>query len=225
MTRSNGDPAAAIRRCDLFIGAPHPVIERLAADVRSVYVRRHEPVFRTGDTASGVYVLEQGLVVIGLELTDSRHAVTALHGPGRAFGWWTLLGGPTRPVSAFALTDCTAWSVPFGVIRDLMDSDTQVALVLYKNMAQRALRTVFTLAGQMKASVGMSERIERCPTAREGSFFEWRISGAMVEVKCSDGPGCADTSTECPIKNDTRGWKPLMLGRFAPISPLPLVSM
>ncbi|MBI4307030.1 MAG: Crp/Fnr family transcriptional regulator, partial [Chloroflexi bacterium] len=182
MTRPDSDSAAAIERCDLFIGVPRPAIERLAANARSMFVRQHEPVFRTGDTASGVYVLEQGLVVIGLELPDARHAVTALHGPGRAFGWWSLLGGPSRSVSAFALTDCTAWSIPVGVIHDLMDTDPQSAIVLYKNMAQRALRTVFTLAGQMRASVGKEERIERCPMMGERSFFEWRISGAMVEV-------------------------------------------
>ncbi|MBI4219032.1 MAG: Crp/Fnr family transcriptional regulator, partial [Chloroflexi bacterium] len=128
-----------------------------------MYVPRFEPVFKSGDTATAVYVVRQGIIVVGIETPDTRHVVTAVHGPGRAFGWSCVLQGLARPVSALALTDCTAWSIPSGLVRGMAESDPGFAGVIYKNMAQRGLRALFTLASQMRSPAGSAEKLERCP--------------------------------------------------------------
>ncbi|MBI4220351.1 MAG: Crp/Fnr family transcriptional regulator [Chloroflexi bacterium] len=221
IVEAQNDPTEAIRRSDLMAGLPARYADRLKSEMSLRYVQKYEWVFKAGDTATDMYLLEQGLIVVGLSLLDARHVVISVHGPGRVFGWSSLQEGLVRSVSAIALTDATIWAIHVAVIREMAESDPQFAAVLYKNMAERALRTISTLASHMKGRAATTERIERCPLQLKDAFFTWRINGNMVEAKCGGGPGCAEQGTACPIKGTLdAGWKSLMLGRFAEIHPL-----
>jgi CRP-like cAMP-binding protein len=117
----------------MFAGLPRPGLERLSMAAVEVMIPRHEYSFRAGDAPGAIYVLRRGLICISVPMGHARNVILALLGPGRAFGWGSLLGDSIRPISAMALADSLAWMIPADAVREVADSDVEAGAALYRN--------------------------------------------------------------------------------------------
>ena len=208
------------RRCDLLAGLSWRCLQKLQAEATEVFIPRYESAFRKDEPPDAFYILRQGLVCISVQMGASRNIVVALHGPGRAFGWSALLGETPRPASAMALADSIAWKIPISALREVADSDPACSAALYKNISSTAFGLLMSTAAHFNGEARPSEHIERCPALIENGFFNWRLSGAVIEARCAGRPGCRVSSSSCPIVNGpTSEWATLMLGKFTSLAP------
>jgi hypothetical protein len=91
-------------------------------------------VFREGDPADSLFIVEEGEV----ELTgDGGQRRIALLGPGDLFGELAVLEGRARECGARAVSDLKLLRVDHGALEPLLRESTEVALLLLRRLARR----------------------------------------------------------------------------------------
>ncbi len=76
----------------LFEGLASPIVDRMLAAARRVRLSRGEILFREGDRAESVYLIESGKVAARISTPDGALVTVAVLGPGSAVGELALLG-------------------------------------------------------------------------------------------------------------------------------------
>lgn len=109
--------------------------ERLLATYGKRF-RNGEAVFRQGDPAEEIYVLQEGRVRLVKQVRRVERNVVVVR-PGDVFGETALLGLGERPCSAVTLTDCTVLSFEVSTFDILVRSQTELALRLMRQLVRR----------------------------------------------------------------------------------------
>jgi len=109
--------------------------ERLLATYGKRF-RNGEAVFRQGDPAEEIYVLQEGRVRLVKQVRRVERNVVVVR-PGDVFGETALLGLGERPCSAVALTDCTVLSFEVSTFDVLVRSQSELALRLMRQLVRR----------------------------------------------------------------------------------------
>lgn len=98
--------------------------------------RRGTYLFHEGDTASEVYLLEEGEIEItSFTMGGHRRLVTTLT-PPRMFGEFAVLGEITRTASALALTDVKVSSLRGDAFLTMIENNPAVARELLRGLAR-----------------------------------------------------------------------------------------
>ncbi|MCL6498814.1 MAG: Crp/Fnr family transcriptional regulator [Firmicutes bacterium] len=92
----------------LFAGCPAEELVALASGAQRRFYRRGEALFREGDPATGVFVMERGWVRVRCTSLDGRERALALLGPGDVLGEVAALDGGVQSEDAVAQEDCVA---------------------------------------------------------------------------------------------------------------------
>jgi len=95
--------------------------------------------FREGDDADGVYVLEQGSVVVSKRLHDQESVIRALS-VGDCFGEMALLDLYPRSASVMAVSPCQAIKLNRTTLLELYSYDLKQFTIIQMNMGREICR-------------------------------------------------------------------------------------
>lgn len=109
-------------------------IARLAGALEQVHLRKGEILFREGDPADGLYLVESGDLILTVRSEDDVEV--GAYGPGAAFGELGLLLA-RRTATARAATAATLWRLPRSSFEALVRDRADVALAVASAVADR----------------------------------------------------------------------------------------
>lgn len=132
---------SALQRVPLFSGLPPDAIEQLAANLRRLSCARGQVVFHQGDPGTSLYIIERGLVKIGLVSPEGREVILALLGPGDFFGELALLDGEPRSADAVAREPTALLVLRRDDVLAFLERHPPAAAQLLKALSQRLRRT------------------------------------------------------------------------------------
>jgi CRP-like cAMP-binding protein len=125
----------------LFQGLPSDAVARVAASSTTRRLRRRDVVFREGDAAEEMFVVQRGRIAIANRSLDGRESVVALMEPGDLFGDMCLFDGLGRSAEARALEDSAVVAVPYRAVQDM-----------FRAQPELLWRVVELLAGRLRAT-------------------------------------------------------------------------
>jgi CRP-like cAMP-binding protein len=135
---SIGDMAAPLLE---LLGPDGAQALRLASRRRQF--RRREILFREGDVATSVHVIERGHVIVRAEGALDESVTLAVLGPGDHFGEIAVLSDdPRRSATVEALDVCVTREVPAEHFRDLRDRQPMIRRAMAESLARTNRRLV-----------------------------------------------------------------------------------
>jgi CRP/FNR family transcriptional regulator, cyclic AMP receptor protein len=122
---------------ELFSALSPEAFERISAQVQQRNLRRGDVIFREGDEAHELFVVERGRIAIASRSVDGRESVFALMEPGDIFGEIALFDPVGRSAEARALETSRVLAVPFGPIREVLDEQPSLLWGIVALLARR----------------------------------------------------------------------------------------
>src|ERR687895_1038779 len=119
------DPAL-LAGVELFRVLPEQVRDRVVADAQVRSLKRGDVLFRTGDEASELFVVERGRLAMTNRSPDGRESVVALMERGDVFGEFPLFDGGGRSTDGRALEPSRVWAVPYASLRAVLQEQPQL---------------------------------------------------------------------------------------------------
>lgn len=126
---------------DLFAALPAEALAELRdrAEVRSY--ARNQVLFRQGDAAEELFIIDEGRIAIAQQAGDGRESVVAVLEDGGLFGELPLFDDAPRSADARALTDSTVVVLGYEPVRDVLRAQPELLWVIVR-----------LLAGQLRAT-------------------------------------------------------------------------
>jgi len=143
------DPTVLLGRAELFRALDPDVVQRVAADARSVQVQRNDLIFSEGDEAAELYVVRSGRVAIAKRSADGRESVVALMEEGDLIGEMSLFDGEGRSADARALEPTELVAVPFASLRAVLEERPHLLWGVVQLLVERLRSTDSALADSM----------------------------------------------------------------------------
>lgn len=112
------------------------VFEQLMSMARRVRYEEGEYIFREGDHALNLCIVESGQVAIELNLPPHGPTTLTTAGPGEWFSWSALLEPRIERASARATGATEVWAIRGGAIMDLSIEDHEFGFQIYRALAE-----------------------------------------------------------------------------------------
>ena len=130
-----------IRESEIADGLDDAVLALLARDSKAVEFRRRRFIYRAGDVADSLYIIERGRVKIcSIEEATGREAVIDIVGLGALFGESSLYSTGTREKCAIAYENVRLLQIPAGVYREGMAASRELYDYTFRMVGQRLSR-------------------------------------------------------------------------------------
>jgi len=107
----------------------------LAQHLEPVALRRGEVLFRAGDPADALYLVESGEMVVLIEVTPGERTEVRRLGPGQLLGEMALYRAEARIATVEALEDSALWRLTAARLRTLEAEHPELALALHRQAA------------------------------------------------------------------------------------------
>ncbi len=113
-------------------------IDALAAVATELPYSAGETIFLEGDPATGLFVLENGVVKISRVSLEGREYIMHLVGPGESFNDVAAMDGGNNPGTAIAQTAVVVWKLSRGDLRRVAQRHPELVWAFVEDMASRA---------------------------------------------------------------------------------------
>jgi CRP/FNR family cyclic AMP-dependent transcriptional regulator len=117
---------ALLAGVELFRVLPSDVRDRAATEARVRSLKRGDVLFREGDEAHELFVVERGRLAMTNRSADGRESVVALMERGDLFGEFPLFDGEGRSADARALEPSRVWALPYASLREVLQERPQL---------------------------------------------------------------------------------------------------
>ena len=94
-------------------------------------------IFREGDPADGIYLIESGTVAISANVSGGEARALSTLGPGSYFGEMAVMDGRPRSASATVATDCTLSFIPSDAMWRVLEQSPKVLISLMREFTGR----------------------------------------------------------------------------------------
>lgn len=174
MTTSDALPY--LEKLPLFAGLPHHVLGALAGKMVGRTLEKDAVLFRRGDPATAVYVVQTGWVKVVAEghHRETEEVVLNKLGPGEIIGEVALLDGDNRTATVVALTPVALYELKRDAFMNVLKMNPQLALDVMRNLA---VRLRFT-------NIYLERAIEIAQQITRGDY-----SVAMTEIRSTQTDG------------------------------------
>jgi CRP/FNR family transcriptional regulator, cyclic AMP receptor protein len=112
------------------------VSEQLMSMARLIRYEEGEYIFREGDHALNLCIVESGEVAIELNLPPHGPTTLISAGPGEWFSWSALLEPRIERASARAVVPTEVWAIRGGAVMDRAIEDHEFGFQIYRALAE-----------------------------------------------------------------------------------------
>jgi len=133
-------------RSELFSAFDDTTLTRLSRHVDVVNCKRNAVLFKEGDDASDLYVVDSGRIGLGRRSLDGRESLIALTERGDVFGEMPLFDDGPRSTSARALERSKVLRIPYEPVRSALDESPVLLWNVVRLLVQRLRATDSDLA-------------------------------------------------------------------------------
>ena len=127
-----------LREIRCFAKLSPAVIDALAAVATELSYTAGETIFLEGDPATGLFVLENGVVKISRVSLEGREYIMHLVGPGESFNDVAAMDGGNNPGTAIAQTAVVVWKLSRSDLRRVAQRHPELVWAFVEDMASRA---------------------------------------------------------------------------------------
>ena len=135
-----------LARSELFSAFDEAALQKLVGSARPVECERNFVVFEEEDEADELFVVRSGRIAVGRRSFDRRESLVALMETGDLFGEMPLFDQGTRSASARALEHSQILGIPYGVVREALDTRPELLWEVVRLLAERLRNTDSALA-------------------------------------------------------------------------------
>jgi len=128
--------SALLAGTPFFAGLDAAAVETVAGQCAHRDLKRNDILFREGEDANELFVVERGRVAIANRSDDGRESLVALMEAGDLFGEMGLFDG-IRSAEARALETSTVVTVPYGPLREALDRQPKALWSVVELLARR----------------------------------------------------------------------------------------
>ena len=114
------------------------MLDKLIPITDLLHFKKDEYIFRQGDRADRLYMLQQGKVLLEHKITEEVTVSVSAIKPGLSFGWSAMLDEELFTTDAICAEDCRVFSFREEKIKTLFQKDHSLAFI----MSQRLLRII-----------------------------------------------------------------------------------
>jgi CRP/FNR family transcriptional regulator, cyclic AMP receptor protein len=147
VTQAPDQRSLALRKCQLFAGAPVESLTRLARASSIIVTERGVQIFAKGDKVDGLRIVLTGLVRIWIADRDGRELTLDFVEPGAPFGEIALLDGLPRSAAATAQETTRCLFLPAAAMTQALDADPALARHLILCLCGILRRSNATIGG------------------------------------------------------------------------------
>lgn len=177
-------PEEALRSSQLFGGLDPTLRAQVAAQAIVRPYARGATILRRGDPGTGMVVVLQGRVRVGVTSEEGREMTLGILGPGDALGEMALIDGQERSADAVALEDSSVLLLERGKFLRLLRETPDLSLRLLVVMTERLRRA--NLALEDVALLPLEARLARLLTRLAEDYGKPAASeGIRIELKLS----------------------------------------
>jgi CRP-like cAMP-binding protein len=133
--------ARLIAGTDLFKGLAPTDQDQVAAHMRPTTFAANQLIFSRGDAGRDIYLVAQGRVRLSILSGDGRELSLIHAAAGDLFGEIAALDGGPRSADATALTAVSAFVLPQGALRSLLDGNPRIAAAAIRFLCARVRAT------------------------------------------------------------------------------------
>jgi CRP/FNR family cyclic AMP-dependent transcriptional regulator len=131
---------AVLRRTAPFSVLADAELRRLAAHLRPVQVARGDVIYREGEPAGELFVVESGQVKLTVHAPTRRRRLIGLVGPNQVFGEPGILDHGPRAMDAEAMDDCCLLAMAADVFWDAVQANPPLAMRVIELLGERLRR-------------------------------------------------------------------------------------
>ncbi|MGB3401435.1 MAG: mechanosensitive ion channel family protein [Microcoleaceae cyanobacterium] len=113
------------------------MIQQLSEEVKLRYYANGEQIIRAGEPDEGLYILQNGSVVLTVEDARNEEKQVDLVADGEFFGEMALLPGELSPVSATAVSDVTVIVINHLTAKTMIDTNPRFAVEMNQFIEER----------------------------------------------------------------------------------------
>ena len=114
------------------------MLDKLVPITDLLHFKKDEYVFRQGDKADRLFMLQQGKVLLEHKITEEVTVSVSAIKPGLSFGWSAMLDEELFTTDAICAEDCRIFSFREEKIKALFQEDHSLGFI----MSQRLLRII-----------------------------------------------------------------------------------
>lgn len=121
----------------IFQGLSTKEYRALAASLAHRHYKKGELIYREGDPAEALYLIESGEV----ELLDPRKGMVPIARKGRyeSVGWLDVLAGTPTSIAAVAASEVTLWILPRGALFAMVPNSRELVQQIHRALRSNAL--------------------------------------------------------------------------------------
>ncbi len=125
-----------LRSVELTRGMNTEQLKRLASIAREVEFEAGKLIYKRGDAGQAVYLLEEGEVVIEMDVPGYGLMVMNTLGPGDFFGWSSLFPSERKMAYTRASKQAKAIAFDAGMLREICKSDHEFEYAVVRRAAE-----------------------------------------------------------------------------------------
>jgi CRP-like cAMP-binding protein len=133
-TKAEFDIVTALRSMEFFHDMDPKYLRRLATIADQVTYEKGDLVYKEGDLDRGMYLIQEGEVVIEMKAPDQGYAPVLTVGKGQLFGWSSLFPGQRKHARARVLKNTRAYLIDGDRLNHLFESDHELENVVMRRM-------------------------------------------------------------------------------------------
>lgn len=140
---------AILQETEIFRNVPGEQLEQAAEYCRLSRVKRGSSVFRKGEAANHLYILQKGLVMEQVYYRESVDVIVTVKSPGSFLGETALMTDTNYLNTALALEDVVLVSMPKSVFLDLAWNHPAVCQVVIRELVKRLTNSAENMVHSM----------------------------------------------------------------------------
>src|SRR5947209_12086735 len=167
--------ASLLARTPFFAGLDTAAIEAVASVCKRRDLKRNDILFREGEEANDLFVVERGRVAIANRSEDGRESLVALMEAGDLFGEMGRFDG-IRSADARALETSKVVAVPYAPLREALDRQPSALWSVVELLARRIRAVDEALADTVFLDVPGRTAKRLLELAGEGDQFQLPVT-------------------------------------------------
>ncbi|MDR3360632.1 MAG: Crp/Fnr family transcriptional regulator [Bifidobacteriaceae bacterium] len=177
-TQERPDGSAIITSSGLFADISQDQAERLRQAMSPVRLKRGQVLFREGEPADRLYLIQTGKMKLGNSSPGSRENLLAVLGKGEIIGELTLFDPGARTATATAVTPVNLLELSHEAFVEWLEENPAASQHLLKALARRLRRTNEAVGGMVFYDV--SGRVAKALLDLADQFGEMTEDGAEL---------------------------------------------